>query len=98
LARSRALQKRLSSTALLFLLTALAVILYRSTGGGVWEAAVDGPYNPNERVITAGIWTVHFALDGRMWESQRRMAELFLDAEIDIIGSLSPLSSFFSLS
>ncbi|KAM0787197.1 hypothetical protein ACM66B_006439 [Microbotryomycetes sp. NB124-2] len=44
--------------------------------------------NPAARLITAGIWTVHFGMDGRMWESQRRMADIVRDAELDVIGLL----------
>ncbi|ORY43259.1 Frag1/DRAM/Sfk1 family-domain-containing protein [Leucosporidium creatinivorum] len=46
------------------------------------------PYHSEARLVTASIWTVHFALDGRMWESQRRMADIIREAEIDIIGLL----------
>ncbi|GAA6038296.1 hypothetical protein JCM8097_003930 [Rhodosporidiobolus ruineniae] len=86
--RSRTLRRRLTAFLALVLLAGVGVVVYRQTGGGVWEKAVEGPYNAAERVVTAGIWTVHFGLDGRMWESQRRMAELFLDAEIDVVGLL----------
>ncbi|GAA5853850.1 hypothetical protein JCM8547_007472 [Rhodosporidiobolus lusitaniae] len=88
LASNRALRKRLATFSTLVLVAAAGVVFYRSTGGGTFPGAVDGPYNPAERLVTAGIWTVHFGLDGRMWESQRRMAHLFLDAEIDVVGLL----------
>lgn len=42
----------------------------------------------NERLVTAGIWTMHFALDGRAWESQRRMRWIFEEAGVDIVGLL----------
>lgn len=40
-----------------------------------------------ERIFTAGIWTMHFGLDGRMWESQRRIKDILEDAKVDIIGT-----------
>lgn len=46
------------------------------------------PYHPDSRLVTAGIWTVHFGLDGRMWESQRRMTQLIKEAELDVVGLL----------
>jgi hypothetical protein len=39
---------------------------------------------PEERVVTAAIWTVHFGLDGRMWESQRRMADFMRDSQLAV--------------
>lgn len=46
------------------------------------------PYHPNEKLITAGIWTVHFSLDNDMWSSERRMRDLIKELEIDVIGLL----------
>lgn len=46
------------------------------------------PYNPQERVATAGIWTLHFGLDNRLHDSQRRISELLDDVELDILGIL----------
>ncbi|GAA5821666.1 hypothetical protein JCM11251_000961 [Rhodosporidiobolus azoricus] len=90
--RTRALKTRLSILALLSLTFALSIISYRQRGGGTWDwnglKAVEGPYKPEERVFTAAIWTMHFGLDGRMWESGRRMAEFFREAELDVIGLL----------
>ncbi|KAM0752819.1 hypothetical protein T439DRAFT_323432 [Meredithblackwellia eburnea MCA 4105] len=62
--------------------------------GSVWVAyirrrtEVPTPYHPEERLFTAAIWTMHFALDGRMWESQRRMEHIIREAELDVIGLL----------
>lgn len=36
------------------------------------------PYHPEERLITAGVWTVHFSLDNNMWSSERSQAILLL--------------------
>jgi endonuclease/exonuclease/phosphatase family metal-dependent hydrolase len=46
------------------------------------------PYHPEEKVVTAGIWTVHFALDNDMWSSERRMRDAIRDLELDVVGLL----------
>ena len=46
------------------------------------------PYHKDDKVITAGIWTVHFSLDNDMWSSERRMRDLIKEMEIDVIGLL----------
>ncbi|KAH0559759.1 hypothetical protein GP486_003722 [Trichoglossum hirsutum] len=46
------------------------------------------PYHDNEKVLTAGIWTVHFSLDNDMWSSERRMRDVIKELEIDVIGLL----------
>ena len=46
------------------------------------------PYHPEEKVMTAGIWTVHFSLDNDMWSSERRMRDAIKELEIDVIGLL----------
>ncbi|CAK7274987.1 Protein cwh43 [Sporothrix epigloea] len=46
------------------------------------------PYHADGRVITAGIWTIHFSLDNDMWSSERRMRDLIKDAELDVVGLL----------
>lgn len=46
------------------------------------------PYHKDKRVVTAGIWTVHFALDNDMWSSERRMRDVIKELEIDVIGLL----------
>jgi len=46
------------------------------------------PYHPKEKLVTAGIWTVHFALDNDMWSSERRMRDAIKDLELDVIGLL----------
>ncbi|CAG8493926.1 5649_t:CDS:2 [Diversispora eburnea] len=42
-------------------------------------------YHPEQKLITAGIWTIHFALDNDMWASEFRMRDLIKDLEIDVI-------------
>ncbi|KAI4174803.1 MAG: hypothetical protein LQ343_002041, partial [Gyalolechia ehrenbergii] len=46
------------------------------------------PYHKDEKVITAGIWTIHFSLDNDMWSSERRMRDLIKELEVDVIGLL----------
>lgn len=46
------------------------------------------PYNAKDKVITAGIWTVHFDLDNDMWSSERRMRDLLKEMEVDVFGLL----------
>lgn len=46
------------------------------------------PYHKDDKVITAGIWTIHFSLDNDMWSSERRVRDLIKELEIDVIGLL----------
>ena len=46
------------------------------------------PYHKDEKLITAGIWTVHFSLDNDMWSSERRMRDVIKELEIDVMGLL----------
>ncbi|GJJ08553.1 Protein cwh43 [Clathrus columnatus] len=49
---------------------------------------VPRPYHSQERLITAGIWTVHFGIDNEGRDSQYRMRDLIQDMELDIVGLL----------
>lgn len=44
------------------------------------------PHHPEDRLVTAGMWTVHFALDQHMHDSSRRMASILKTLEIDLFG------------
>ncbi|KAH8904510.1 hypothetical protein BR93DRAFT_939606 [Coniochaeta sp. PMI_546] len=46
------------------------------------------PYHGEDRVVTAGIWTIHFSLDNDMWSSERRMRDLIKEMELDVVGLL----------
>jgi len=46
------------------------------------------PYHEDEKIFTAGIWTIHFSLDNDMWSSEYRMRDLIKELEIDVIGLL----------
>ena len=46
------------------------------------------PYHAKDRVLTAGIWTIHFSLDNDMWSSEYRMRDLIKELEVDVVGLL----------
>jgi endonuclease/exonuclease/phosphatase family metal-dependent hydrolase len=46
------------------------------------------PYHPGSKMLTAGIWTIHFGLDNDMWASEGRMRDVINELEIDVIGFL----------
>ena len=46
------------------------------------------PYHKDEKLISAGIWTIHFSLDNDMWSSERRMRDVIKELELDVIGLL----------
>lgn len=46
------------------------------------------PYHAEEKAITAGIWTIHFGLDEPLFTSERRMAQLLRELEVDVVGLL----------
>ena len=46
------------------------------------------PYHKDEKVLTAGIWTIHFSLDNDMWSSERRVRDAIKELEIDVMGLL----------
>ncbi|KAF7713047.1 Integral plasma membrane protein [Penicillium ucsense] len=46
------------------------------------------PHHKEDKVVTAGIWTVHFGLDNNMWAAERRMRDVLGELELDVIGFL----------
>ncbi|KIW69734.1 hypothetical protein, variant [Phialophora macrospora] len=46
------------------------------------------PYHPEEKLLTAGIWTIHFSLDNDDWSSERRMRDAIKELELDVVGLL----------
>lgn len=80
---SRSLRRHVSISFLVIVFLCLAISGWRYNI--LWDSTAI-PNHPENRIITAAIWTVHFGLDGKMWESQRRMAQIVRDAEIDVIG------------
>ncbi|KAH8923686.1 hypothetical protein BT69DRAFT_1349992 [Atractiella rhizophila] len=64
-------------------LLAICTVFYR-----LHSLDVPTPYHPEQKMLTAGIWTIHFGLDGFGRESQRRMRDLIKDMELDVVGLL----------
>lgn len=86
LPKSISFTKKFGTYSTLYAFAALALTSYctydlRPTG-------VPTPYHPDKKLITAGIWTIHFGLDNDMWASEERMIELIKDLEIDVVGLL----------
>ncbi|KAF9960842.1 hypothetical protein BGZ72_005678 [Mortierella alpina] len=50
--------------------------------------SIPQPYHPDHKLITAGIWTIHFAIDNDMYSSEIRMRDAIRDLELDVIGLL----------
>ncbi|QLQ82553.1 hypothetical protein HG537_0H03160 [Torulaspora globosa] len=46
------------------------------------------PYHPDSKVLTAGIWTIHFGLDNDMWSSEESMIFLMKEMQLDVVGLL----------
>lgn len=46
------------------------------------------PYHKDDKVITTGIWTIHFSLDNDMWSSEYRMRDVIKELELDVVGLL----------
>lgn len=84
--------QRLKTSLLLLFLLSFGIASYRNFGYFVVHRT-NGFGDDGERIITAGIWTMHFSLDGRMWESQRRIKAILEDAQVDIIGESRPCIS-----
>ncbi|KAI8819697.1 putative integral plasma membrane protein [Fimicolochytrium jonesii] len=73
------------------LATMLAVLylgLAAAVGGRLSAKKEIAPMHPEERLVTMGIWTVHFGLDNEMYSSHKRMAEVIGELELDVIGLL----------
>lgn len=72
--------------------TVTAIVILLALTGGItyhrFSRSLPAPYHPAEKVMTAGIWTVHFGLDNDMWASEKRMADVINELEIDVIGFL----------
>lgn len=86
LPKSISFTKKFGTYLTLYAFAALALTSYctydlRPTG-------VPTPYHPDKKLITAGIWTIHFGLDNDMWASEERMIELIKDLELDVVGLL----------
>lgn len=81
----RARSVRRSVSALLMVLVAVAMTI--SVTRRVEPSSIK-PHYPEERMLTAGIWTVHFGFDQNMRDSSRRMSSLLKELKMDIVGLL----------
>ncbi|QRW03702.1 Frag1 domain-containing protein [Ceratobasidium sp. AG-Ba] len=66
----------------LVLVLAMSVVLYRT------PRKPPMPHHAGDRLITTGIWTMHFGQDNEGRDSQRRMRDLIRDMELDVVGLL----------
>lgn len=69
--------------ALVVLLTLAAAITYKR-----FDREDPKPYHEESKVMTTGIWTIHFGLDNDMWASEGRMRDVINELELDVIGLL----------
>lgn len=44
------------------------------------------PYHKDDKILTAGVWTIHFSIDNEGYSSEYRMRDLIKELEIDVIG------------
>jgi hypothetical protein len=44
------------------------------------------PYHKDDKLLTAGVWTIHFSLDNDMWSSEYRMRDVIKELELDVVG------------
>lgn len=68
--------------------TLLVNILFLCAAFKRFPRADHKPYHGEDRILTAGIWTVHFSLDNDMWSSEYRMRDLIKEMELDVVGLL----------
>ncbi|CUA75942.1 Protein cwh43 [Schizosaccharomyces pombe 972h-] [Rhizoctonia solani] len=76
------LKSRIRATLGLVMVLTMSVALYRTPRGP------PVPHHSGDRLITAGIWTMHFGQDNEGRDSQRRMRNLIRDMELDVVGLL----------
>lgn len=73
-----ALAESFSRTLLALLcISSVLVTLYR------WPSTPPRPYHPGARIVTAGVWTLHFGIDNEGRDSQRRVRDLIRFVEPD---------------
>ncbi|KAJ7475684.1 Frag1/DRAM/Sfk1 family-domain-containing protein [Mycena latifolia] len=65
-----------------FSVASLLVTMYRTPTG------FPQPFKPGPRMLTAGIWTLHFGMDNEGRDSQRLVRDVVRDMELDVIGLL----------
>ncbi|WFD19565.1 Protein cwh43 [Malassezia caprae] len=82
-ARARTVRCALHTLLALLVVVASLVPAWRHV-----DARTIQPHHPGDRIVTAGIWTVHFGFDQHMRDSSRRMSSVLKDLELDIVGLL----------
>ncbi|KAJ3826969.1 Frag1/DRAM/Sfk1 family-domain-containing protein [Lentinula raphanica] len=70
------------NTVTLFFILGVLASLYRL------PTAPIQPFRPGQRMLRAGIWTIHFGIDNEGRDSQRRVMNLIRDMELDVVGLL----------
>lgn len=63
----------------LICISSVLVSLYR------WPSTSPRPHHPGARIVTAGIWTLHFGIDNEGRDSQRRVRDLIRCVEPDVL-------------
>ncbi|CCO30822.1 Protein cwh43 [Rhizoctonia solani AG-1 IB] len=76
------LKSRVRATLGIVMLLTMSVVLHRT------PRTPPVPHHSGDRLITAGIWTMHFGQDNEGRDSQRRMRNLIRDMELDVVGLL----------
>lgn len=69
-------------------LVVLGVLTALGAGWRVLTAHSVHPLRPDDRIITGGIWTIHFGIDNDAYSSHIRMEKLIRDLEVDVFGRL----------
>ncbi|KDN52169.1 hypothetical protein K437DRAFT_272709 [Tilletiaria anomala UBC 951] len=71
------------------LLVGLVAAVLASATVPFWrKVAVTPTSHPEERLVTAGIHTVHFGHDQHLYDSTRRLSSIYKEMDLDIIGML----------
>ncbi|KAJ7650428.1 Frag1/DRAM/Sfk1 family-domain-containing protein [Roridomyces roridus] len=65
-----------------FSIASLLVTLYRTPAG------FPQPFKPGPRIMTVGIWTIHFGFDNEGRDSQRLIRDVLEDMSLDVVGLL----------
>lgn len=58
-----------------------------------WPRSPPTPYHPGPRMLTAGIWTLHFGMDNEGRDSQRRVRDLIQCVYIYFFRVIKPLTT-----
>ncbi|KAI9029267.1 calcofluor white hypersensitive protein [Hyaloraphidium curvatum] len=69
-------------------LMAIGAIVAVAFAYRVLAAAPVKPLRPDDRLLTGGIWTIHFGIDNDAYSSHLRMEALIRDLEVDVFGIL----------